>query len=76
MKRLLKSLYKIWLAFGLLLGRLMNPMILTIVYAAVMLPTALIMKCCGKDPMRRRFDPAARTYWLPHTTTSSMKDTF
>ncbi|MBF0130716.1 MAG: hypothetical protein HQL33_12065, partial [Alphaproteobacteria bacterium] len=29
------------------------------------LPTGLILRALGKDPLRRSFDPGAKTYWIP-----------
>jgi len=36
------------------------------VYYGVLTPIALLLRLRGHDPMRRRFDPDAKTYWQPH----------
>ncbi len=42
-----------------------SPLVLAVVYYLVLTPTGLLMRLFGYDPMRRRFDPDADTYWLP-----------
>ena len=40
-------------------------LVLLLVYYLVLTPTGLLMRLFGYDPMHRRFDPEAQTYWLP-----------
>ena len=40
-------------------------LVLLLVYYLVLTPTGLLMRLVGYDPMHRRFDPDAQTYWLP-----------
>ena len=58
----LRPLYRIWMRFGLLLGRITTPIILGAVFYVVMLPMALVMKILRHDPMSRAFDEKADTY--------------
>ena len=53
-----------WTWFGLLLHRIISPLVLGIIFFATVTPTALIMRALGKDPLRLRFEPGARTYWI------------
>jgi hypothetical protein len=46
-------------------GLVVSPLILAVVYYAVLTPTGLLMRLLGYDPMQRRFDRDAQTYWLP-----------
>lgn len=62
--RLLAPLNRIWTQFGLLLGHIVSPIVLFIVYCVAIVPTGLLMRFMGKDPMRRKFDPAAGSYWV------------
>lgn len=62
--RLLTPLNKVWMAFGLLLGRIISPIMLFVVYVIAVVPTGLILRLRGKDPLHRRFDPAASSYWV------------
>ncbi|MBX3703137.1 MAG: hypothetical protein KF822_05135 [Steroidobacteraceae bacterium] len=62
--RVLAPLNRLWMAFGLLLGRIVSPIMLFLVYVIAVVPTGLIMRMFGKDPLHRRFDPAATSYWV------------
>ena len=40
---------------------------LVILAGMVVTPVAVIMRICGRDPMLRKFDPSAKTYWIKRT---------
>ncbi len=61
---LLAPLNRAWTAFGLLLHKITNPLIMGLVFYGAVTPTALIMRALGKDPLRRRFDRDATSYWI------------
>ncbi len=61
---LLRVLNRGWTRFGLLLGRVVNPIIMALLYWVVITPAGLLMRLAGKDPMRRRPDPNAASYWI------------
>ena len=46
---ILSPLNKIWFKFGSLLGNFVSPIVMGVVYFAVVTPTSLIMKALGKD---------------------------
>lgn len=58
----LKPFYRIWMRFGLLLNAVMSRIILAIVFYLVVLPTGVILKLRGRDPMRRKLDNEIRSY--------------
>jgi hypothetical protein len=62
---LFRAIYKLWLGFSVILGYFISRIILTIVFFIVLTPTGLIMRMVGKDPMERKRDPAAPSYWKP-----------
>ena len=62
--RILRPLNRLWSRFGLLLHKVVSPVIMGLLFFVVVTPTALIMRLAGKDPLRLRFDPEARTYWI------------
>jgi len=78
--RALAPLNRAWTAFGDLLHRIVSPVALGILYYGVVTPTGLLMRLAGKDPLRLRFDPAARSYWIerrpPGPPPESLKDQF
>ncbi|HYW79699.1 MAG TPA: SxtJ family membrane protein, partial [Thermoguttaceae bacterium] len=47
------------------IGLVVSHVILAIVYFLVITPIGLLMRMLGHDPMHRRFDPDAETYWIP-----------
>lgn len=62
--RLLRPLNSAWFKFGLVLHRIVSPLVLGILFFGAVTPTALIMRVLGKDPLRLRRDPAAQSYWV------------
>ena len=69
-----------WFKFGLLLQRVVNPLVMAVIYFAVVTPTGLVMRALGKDPLRLRYDPDAESYWIhrdpPGPERESMKNQF
>lgn len=49
----LKHVYRNWMRLGLLLNRIVSPIVLGIVFFMVVTPLGLIMRMTGRDPMRR-----------------------
>ena len=50
----LKPLNRLWLRFGLLLHKVVNPIVMGFVFFGAVLPTGLIMRALGKDLLRRK----------------------
>ena len=69
-----------WLKLGLLMYRVVNPVIMAILFFGMMLPIGLLMRAFGKDFLRFARDPSAPTYWLPRDDprpqSESMKQQF
>ncbi|MBX2859796.1 MAG: hypothetical protein KTR14_01080 [Vampirovibrio sp.] len=62
--KLLAPLKLIWFKFGLLLHKIISPIILGIIYYGIFTPTGLILKMLGKDLLRLKLDKSANTYWI------------
>mgnify|MGYP001175997157 CR=1 FL=1 len=74
--KILAPLNKIWFQFGLLLGRIVSPVIMGIIFFLVVTPIALIMKIIGKDLLNLKFNKG-KTYWIEKNgPMSSMKNQF
>jgi Saxitoxin biosynthesis operon protein SxtJ len=58
----LRHLHRGWARLGEVLGWLNTRIILSLVYVVAVVPIGLIMRLRGRDPMKRRFDPAAESY--------------
>jgi hypothetical protein len=61
---LLGPLNKLWLRLGLLLNRVVNPLVLGIMFYLVVTPMAWIMRVAGKDSMRARTGRGDSSYWI------------
>lgn len=48
------------------IGWLLSHVILLTVFLFVVTPTALLLRMLRRDPLQRRFDPSAPSYWVPH----------
>lgn len=55
-----------WMAAAFPLGWLVSHLLLAIVYYGVVAPIGLAMRLAGRDPLQRRFDRAAKSYWTEH----------
>jgi predicted membrane metal-binding protein len=60
----LHSLNRAWLRIGLLLNRIVSPIVLGIVFYGVLAPLGLASRAAGKDPLQLRFDNSASSYWI------------
>ena len=75
---LLKWPNRLWFKFGLLLGKVVAPVVMGIIFVLTVIPTGLIMRLLGKDllGLRRKNDNA--TYWhqVDPAARSPMKNQF
>jgi predicted membrane metal-binding protein len=60
---LLRPFNLVWFRIGLLLGEVVSPVVMFVIFVVAVVPTAFVVKLSGKDPLRLRFDRQARTYW-------------
>jgi len=68
--KLLKPLNKIWFKFGLILGKLVAPIVMGIVFFFVVTPTGLIMKILRKDLLNLKKNNST-TYWIKKDNSNS-----
>ena len=73
---LLKPLNKLWFKFGILLGNIISPIIMGIIFFFVVTPTGLLMKIFKKDPLNLKKNNS-NTYWTDKdNSNNSMKNQF
>jgi hypothetical protein len=76
---LLKPLNRLWFRFGLLLHRVVNPIVMFAVFALVFVPAGAIMRL-RHDPLRVRRVRDTSSYWIDRKqsgdTTGSMTNQF
>jgi Saxitoxin biosynthesis operon protein SxtJ len=60
----LRPLNLVWHRLGLLLFAVVSPIVMGVVFFTTVAPIGLLMRLVGKDPLRLKFDRAARSYWI------------
>ena len=75
--RVLRPLNQLWFRLGLLLGVIISPVAMAVVFYLVITPIGLIMRAAGKDLLRQKIDKQADNYWIERKITiGSMKNQF
>ena len=73
---LLKPLNKLWFKFGLLLGKIISPFVMGIIFFVVVTPIAILMRLLRKDLLNLKFNKN-NSYWIQKTgPKSKMKNQF
>ena len=74
--KILSPLNKLWFKFGILLGKIVSPIIMGIIFFLVVTPIGFIMRILGKDVLSLKFN-TNKTYWIEKTDPKSkMKNQF
>ena len=75
--KLLTPLNKLWFKFGILLGSIVSPIIMGIVFFLVVTPIGVFMRLLGKDLLKMRKVKNTSTYWIKRDKQqSTMKKQF
>ena len=75
--KILTPFNKLWMRLGALLGIIVSPIVMGVVYFGIITPIGLIMKLFGKDVLNLKLDKNKKTYWtLKKKIPSKMKDQF
>jgi hypothetical protein len=74
---ILSPLNKLWFKFGILLGKIVSPLVMGIIFFLVVTPIGLLMKIFKKDLLNLTFNDKKKTYWIEKTEPKSkMKNQF
>ena len=74
--KILTPLNKLWFKFGLLLGKIVSPIVMGVIFFFVVTPTGIIMKLLRKDLLNLKKNNS-NTYWIEKKNeNSSMKNQF
>ena len=74
--KVLTPFNKLWFKFGLLLGRIVSPIIMGLIFFLVVTPIAFMMRIIGKDLLNLKFNKD-KSYWIEKTgPKSKMKNQF
>ncbi len=58
--------WQLWMGLGLAIGAVVSPIVLGLIFFLIFTPLALLFRALGRDPLRRRLEPEASTYWLEY----------
>ena len=72
----LRPVYVVWMGLAFPIGWTVSHLMMLAVFYLVLTPIGIAMRLCGRDPMQRRIDRDAKTYWLPCPTRSDLKNYF
>ena len=61
--KILTPLNKLWSKFGILLGKIISPLIMGIIFFFVVTPIGLLMRLFKKDLLNLKFNKR-QTYWI------------
>ena len=74
--KILYPLNKIWFKFGILLGKIISPFVMGIIFFFVVTPIGLLMKVFNKDLLNLKFNKN-KSYWIEkNEPKSKMKNQF
>ena len=62
--KLLSPLNKLWIKFGEILGLVIAPIVMAIVYFTILTPVSLVVRLFGKDLLGLKFFKKNKTYWI------------
>ena len=74
--KILAPFNKIWFKFGILLGKIVSPLIMGIIFFLVVTPIGLLMRLLGKDLINLKYNNN-KSYWIEKKgPKSKMKNQF
>ena len=74
--KVLNPLNKLWFKFGILLGKIISPLIMGLIFFLVVTPIGILMRILGKDLLNLKYN-ANKSYWIEkNEPKSKMKNQF
>ena len=72
--KILTPLNKLWYKFGISLGTVLAPIVMSFIFFLVITPIGFLMNLIGKDLLNKKFDKNKKTYWIKRNAqTNTMK---
>jgi hypothetical protein len=62
--QLIAPFNQIWIKFGQILGKMITPIIMAVLYFLVLLPVGIIFKILGRDILKIKQSDIRKTYWF------------
>jgi hypothetical protein len=71
---------RLWTKLGLLLSKIVNPIVMGLIFFIIFTPVAVFRRMRGEDALKLKFDKGAQSYWIvrdpPGPAPDSMKEQF
>ena len=71
-----RGVLALWMSAGEPIGWSVTAIAMLLVFYLAVTPVGLLMRLAGKDPMQRRLDPQAATYWIKRDPVTDKKRYF
>ena len=65
--KLLSPLNNLWIKFGEILGKLIAPLVMALVYFLILTPISLLVRAFGKDLLGLKYVKQQNSYWIKRT---------
>ena len=62
--KLLTPLNLLWTKFGILLGNVFAPIVMSFIFFLVVTPIGLLMRIMGRDLLRTKYNKSEKSYWV------------
>jgi hypothetical protein len=62
--KLLSPLNNLWIKFGEILGKIIAPIVMAVVYFLILTPISLLVRLFGKDLIEMKFNNNVKSYWI------------
>ena len=74
--KILTPLNKGWVKFGELLGRIVAPLVMFLVFFIILTPIGIVLKILGKDLLKIKKNKLIKSYWIHRKNITSMNRQF
>ncbi len=61
---ILTPLNRVWIKFGEILGTIIAPIVMALIYFVILTPISLVIRITGKDLIGLKFSKKKSTYWI------------
>ena len=62
--KILTPLNRLWIKFGEILGKIIAPIVMALVYFVILTPLSFLIRISGKDLLKVKFSNKVNTYWI------------
>ena len=74
--KILSPFYKAWIRLGIILGKIVAPLVMLAVFFLIVTPIGLILRIFGKDLLKTKKSKLVKTYWILRENIKSMDRQF